>query len=82
MIKQLRFNKTHYGKNTEPDALHYHLLPSEVLINTNSIDQNKEKNIELKWDTETKLIKLELKQKDSPSGQMGDIKSISEYWEK
>lgn len=78
----LRFNKTQYEQSTASDKFYYHLLPSEELISTNGSDEKTEETVELIWDKESKLIKLELTQKDDSTGLMRDTKSISKYWKK
>lgn len=82
VLKLLRFNVNQYGQSTSSDAIYYHLLPSEQLINSNGMDKKLEDTTVLKWAKDTKAIIMDLMQKENSTGLMGETQSIVEYWKK
>lgn len=80
LFKFLRFNLTHYGKQTSSDAFYYHLLHCENLRYSNGIETKQEDITVLKWGKEIKEIRIELTQKENVKDFMGNMKSIAEYW--
>ncbi len=79
VLKLLQFNETYYGENTASDSVVYHLLPSELLVNSNAEIDSLDGHVVLDWGSKS-TIQLHLKQNQERKRSDLKFESLSTYY--
>lgn len=80
ILELLHFSLLHHGEDSPSDAFYYYPFLFEKLISCNGNEKKTNDNIVIEWEKDTKIINLNLKLNEQAKKEMGDLKSVVEYY--